>query len=260
MKFLNSHYNPRTKKAQLVFNKKIDKDIQSIFFPLNLFHNIMLCPKYSIRNNFIYPNSAKFKLLGLFAAFLYSAILAYRTYKYHTLEIMQSHFNFAYISTYFDILFYTYGHFMNFVLSVLKTKRNISFVLKYQKVHRFFNTSAHFPSLSLWNWIGVLFVITWYVFMFYVNVTFNVHLYVIIIHIITLIFDLNIIYAIRLITLLKYNVNLMNIEIKKLSHTQVDQEHCTKLWKAYENLLNCYDYYNSSFQQPVSIICKMVWD
>ncbi|KAF9423443.1 hypothetical protein HW555_001252, partial [Spodoptera exigua] len=37
--------------------KIIDKDVQSLFLPLNVMQSTTLCPKYRIKNNVIFPNS-----------------------------------------------------------------------------------------------------------------------------------------------------------------------------------------------------------
>lgn len=253
MKSTERPFNWRRHKVKQYFNKSIDKNIQSILLPLNLLHNIMLCPKYAITNNNIHPNSLKFKLIGLCAAVFYSVIIGYRTYEYHSNELLRSNFNFAYTLTYFDILFYTYSHFMNFILSVMQTKRNIIFVLNYQKVHRFFDTSTYFPSIQFWNWFSVLLIIIWHVVLLGANVSFGLPLYFVVVDTITLTFDVNVIYAIRLIRILKNNVALMNSKIKSLCDVQADQKLCNKLWKTYRNLLKCYDYYKGSYQQTVSV-------
>lgn len=236
-----------------VLKNAVEKDIQSLFFRLNLMQNIMLFPKYSIRDHFIYPNSMLFKFIGLCAAIFYSAMGALRIYGFHNDETIRLHFEELYMASYFDFLFYGYGYFMIFILNVVQTNTNVKFVLNYQKIHRFFYTGICM-SFDYWSRASVLIIAVWVLAVLAASLAIDVPIYLVIFVIFNTLFDFCSIYAIRLITLLKNSVILMNVEIQMLEYTTVDQGHSYKLWKAYRNIMKCYKGYICFYRHPVSVI------
>lgn len=243
----------------IFLNNAIDKEIQSLLLPLDLLQNIMLLPKYSIRDNFIYPNSMVLKYIGLCAAIVYSASGAYRTYGFYNDRIIRVYFEGTYIMSYLDFLFYAGRYFMIYNLNVVQTNSNVSFVLRYQKIHRFFKNSTYIKCFNFWSWFSVIFIVFWLIFILATLLVTRAPFYLIIYFTFVILFDLCSIHASRLITLLKNSVVLLNVEIKSLEYTRVDQGHCNKLWKTYLNILKCYDSYICFHRHHVSAIfyvCK----
>lgn len=231
-----------------------------MLFPLNLIPNIVLCPKYSIRKYFITPNPMLVQVVGFFVTFIYAACYAYRAYDGYTDKLLKIYFPALYMNCFFDALFYFYGFLMNFVVSVIQSKFNIEFVLNYQEIHVFFVTRNYFRNFILWNWISIIFVVVWYICMVSFSLITGASIYVCFNDLIMIIIDANIIYVTRLLKLLNEKINLMNLEIQSLKSFNVGEENCKKLFKAYCDIIKCYDMIVVSYQQYVSCITVFIFE
>lgn len=246
------------RKTRVLMKNTVDKDLQTMLLPLNLIPNIMLSPKYSIRKNLIKPNSIAFHVAGFCAVFIYTSFYVYRIY-YINVEIPMN-FTAPNICCYFDVFFYFYGFFMCFVVSVMKTRTNIEFVLNYQEVHTFFGSRTNIKNFSLWNWISVILIIIWYFGLTVFSIITGAPIHVCMIDLVIIIIDANTIYATRLIKLLDNVIVLINSEIQSLACFEVGKENCKKLFKAYYDIIKCYNILVTSFQQFVSFIAVLIFE
>lgn len=161
MLFIKKTKNPINRKknrVKVIKYNAVDKDVQTMFQSLNFLQNMLLCSKYSIRNNFIYKNMMSDRLVGLCGPIVIFVINVNRTYWLNIdrkTQLMYAHLDSLYITSYFDILFYTFGFLMYYILMVVQTNRNIQFVLDYQKVHRFVKSRMQFKKYIFWNWLSV---------------------------------------------------------------------------------------------------------
>ncbi|XP_022818590.1 uncharacterized protein LOC111351053 [Spodoptera litura] len=69
-------------------------------------------------------------------------------------------------------------------------------------------------------------------------------------NVITLCFDTNMVYAIRIITLLKDKVFLWNTQVKNVQNMAESEKkyYCQNLFKTYDDILKCYDIYRICYQ------------
>ena len=234
----------------------VDKDVQALLFPLNLMQNIVIYPKYRIKNNFIYPNSRPAKFVSLCFMILSIFIFSYRVYELHVSLPVRSFINIAYITSYFDVIFYSIGFVINYVGNVMRTKRNIMFVLKIQDVHRFLNNDIYFKRFTICNWTSAVVIFGSYVCIAaYIYSEFDISASILFYGFTIICFDLNIAYATRLIKLLQHKVDLWNIQAQRLQQMdQRDNETCCKrMFQAYVNIIECYEIYKKSFQYMVCL-------
>lgn len=241
----------------LDLNKIVEKDVQSILSPLNVFQYFTLCPKYRIANNYIKPNSFFSNSLSLLGTLFFIVLVGSRLYildacsEFHQLTL------FLRFSICYDWIFYSIGFVINFVIGITQSKNAINFVLTFQNVHRFLNNDINTKCFIVWNWIIVIGFLFSYVFFFTCsNIYLKLPYYYIYYSYTVISFDINVIYAIRILRLLKYKVLLW--ETKALGSLKIvtgsSEDNISKeMFKAYGNILECYNIYKKCFQHYVSI-------
>lgn len=255
MSFLKKiSYWRNRKDLCIVMKNTVDKDVQSILRPLNLIPNIMLYPKYFIRENIIIPNTKIFK--GLVATITYITFYIYKAYETYTSMDATKLIDFKFFVSTFELFGVFSGYFLIYYLNVIKTNSNIDFVLIYQEVHRFFVTRTDLKNAIIYNWIFFVLLVFWYTCMILAELFTGTEISTCECDLLLAIFDAKIIYAMRLIKLLKDKVLVMNEEILSLKNLRVGQENCEKLFKAYDDILKCYDNMVMSFRLLVSDICS----
>ncbi|PZC77062.1 hypothetical protein B5X24_HaOG200711 [Helicoverpa armigera] len=232
----------------------VDKDLQSMLLPLNLMQNIMFYPKYSIFNNCIVPNSVLSKVVALCSTMAFVLIHLYRSYNLYYNQMIREFVNILYITSYFDIILSCIGFAINFIVSIYQTENNVLFILKFQKVHRFLNDKNLFNRFVFMNWLILVLLFS---FVIFIMSSFFLYMEVplpdFFCGLAAFCFDINIIYALRLIKLLEDKVKLWNFEAQHLLqiyHSNIES-HCQRMFEAYFNILECYNLYKYSFQLMV---------
>ena len=244
--------NIKSHRTEVLLNNFVDKDVQSMILPLNVLQTMLFCPKYSIKDNFITSNSRLSNFVSVSGTILF-------------LTIISCDFCTAVTNSWFSIktvlmsllgryIFVSVGVLMNVTLSLIHTNENVSFVLLFQDIHRIFNNEISFRRFVIINWLAIIFLVGCYVIAI---ATLCALLTFPILFIasgsILVSFDSNIIYATRVIQLLKNKVDLWNIRaLQYQSRDRMETEnHCKIMFKAYVDLLECYDIYRVLFQHMV---------
>lgn len=224
--------------------------MQQMLLPLNLMQNVTLCPKYRIKDNFIAPNSIISKCFSFCGSILYISLFFYRSVKlfldFH--EPGKIH-----VPTFYSY-YYCLGFVLNFIQCITQSDYNVKFVLMIQDVHRVINDKCCFSRLTFWSWftcsfVTVLFIICYMVF----HIALTMPLYYIPTCLLIM-FDFQMIYAIRLIRLLEIKIYLWEIEILgdhdfESSESKWFNE---KMFKIFTNIFECYRIYQKSFKFFVS--------
>ena len=240
-------------RVENLFNNVIDKDLQSMLLPLNLLQTIVFYPKYCISNNNITRNGRKSKILSLSATILFILIKCHDLFD----KKSQNFIPMTIILSKSDFLLFSIGFIINFILCVLDTEKNIQFVLKFQDVHRYIHNDT-LKVFTIANWVIFVSILVFYgtssMLIFKLTVgsihsSFST--------VILLSFDANLVYAIRLIQLLKDKVDQWSVQA--LQYLDMDcrdrGDHCKRMFQAYVDILDCYDIYKDSFQL---MVCRNV--
>ena len=242
---------------KLISNRTVDKDVQSMFFPLNLMHFIILCPKYRIKHDIITPNS----LISVFVSMIMT-LIAILTFVHSSYVITLNISDHASVFLYwFNCAFVCFGFALNFMIGLNLTKSNVQFVLMFQKVHRFINNQSGFNQIIIWTWIIVIMVFSSYVIVLtYLYANMSAKFSKVYAAYFFIIFDVNIVYAIRVIRLLENKVVLWNIrEFNPLEIENIrGAKYSYKVLQAYAEILECYDIFKHNFQAFVRILS--LWD
>ncbi|KAF9412171.1 hypothetical protein HW555_009244, partial [Spodoptera exigua] len=201
----------------------VDKDVQSMLRPFTVMQYVMCCPRYRIKNNFITPNSTTIKCISMFVTLAFTWSIVHRT---KTLLVIV------------------------FIIATIQTKRNIKFVLTFQKVHRFLNDKTSFNHFTTWNWIVVFGTLS-------ANIIMNTFLFVqagqSIVKVYScyflIFFDCNIIYFTRMIKVLEDKVFLWNSRTSNFHRTihVHDEEFSKQMFQAYVHILESYNIHKASF-------------
>lgn len=244
---LTKNKNNKNSRIIILVDDSVDKDLQSILRPLNLMLNILLYPKYCIKNNFIKPNSLLCTSVSFCTAVCISFVYVYRWRQYYANDDIRKYFNIIYTSSLIDIGFYSFGFTAKAFMNIYHAKYNIKFVLSLQKVHRFLNSTKQSRTFIIGNWLWLVFIFSMYCVFIYIPITFflEIPIYSWITDMFLIYFDVNMIYTIRLIQLLKDKVKLWNEEImsKVVSKNVSCKTFCRNMFDAYANILECYHIY-----------------
>ena len=241
----------QSRRINVLFNHFIDKDLQSMLQPLNFLQSIKFCPKYRITNNFIAPNSRLSNCVSLCGTISFLSILIYHFYCEATNKYLLKYFPMSQFTSYTLAVFFNTGLIVSSISSVMRTNNNVSFILKFQDVHRFLNKSFKYFTICSWVIVTVYLSISVFCVTYFALFTRNYILTVVSLIIFSL--DIDIIYATRLIQLLKDKVDLWNIHsLQFRKQEDCDKEdHCKIMFQAYVNILQCYEICWDSFQHVV---------
>lgn len=237
--------------------EKIDKDVQSMLFPLNLMQILVLNPKYRMKNYIISPNNCFNKFMIYFGMVAYVSGYVYRVQEISLDPNFRRYvtITFLYSASYFDFIFYTTGFILNCIYHITGSKKMVMFVLTYQEVHRFIKNENCFKWSVIRSWIHVALIWSFYIgtFLFMClapwHIVFNL--------LVVACLDSNLIYVIVLIALLRDKVKLWNLEVKNLSNN-VNDGHNKKMFEVYVDMLKCYEIVKNVFEQPVSLMLGFV--
>ena len=255
--------NVRQKRRVItILDNTVDKDVQSVLLPLNLMQHIILHPKYCIKHNVITANSIIAHFISMIAILIIILLFIYFNYNLYYYQNLGST-TFMYVIGYYDFVYYSFGFTLNVVTGMVQTKKSVKFVLTFQKVHRVLNCEASLSNFIIWNWIIVIVAVGGHFFGLFIYCELsglpNSGLFICYANII---FDINILYAIRIMKLLENEVVLWSIYV--LNPQQIEgidgENHSRKVFQAYVDLLECYGIHKDCFQKFVSIFQSYIHD
>ncbi|KAF9800118.1 hypothetical protein SFRURICE_016995 [Spodoptera frugiperda] len=233
----------------------VDKDVQSMFLPLNLMQTITFNPKYQIKNNFVHTNHLGSNIFSLCGLITFLALNASRIFDIFDENLRRYQtVNFIYFATVIDCLFYSSGYIMNFIHHLIYSKDNVTFILTFQDIHRFINNKSCTDSLVKYNWIHVIVLFICHIFVsFYIYIVYmHPPWYIICFVFILITTDCNTVYAIALTKLLTNKVQCWNtrayMSLTNGSHIM----RCNHMVHVYSQILHCYNIFKKMFRWPVN--------
>ncbi|KAF9799850.1 hypothetical protein SFRURICE_017084 [Spodoptera frugiperda] len=230
---------------------RIDKDVQSLLFPLHLMQTIVLNKQYYIKNNIIRPNNCFIKFVSLCSISFYIGICLYRTLEI-SLDPNLRRFvkiKFLYFASICDFFFYSSGFILNFIRTCVKTNKMVLFVLTFQDVHRFLHREVSFKFTLVSIWMPVVLIFLFYCFtLTFMSVT-PFHIVFILVNLISL--DANHVYFIVVTKLLTCKLELWNERLLFVLENGDDEVHSNEMFSAYKNILSCYEILRDVYQQPI---------
>ena len=254
------------KSFQVLPNNRIGNEVKQIVRSFNLPLRILLCAKYNVHNNHIYPNHNKWLLLLSFCRMVFLNFMCfYRMYTSLSSGVYARVINaigsedFVFVIV---LIIFTIGHTfcftMLFILDIVHKNNNVTLILKIQTIHKSIDFTKSFLSYLIWNWISIfiaisadMFVIVGYyssvrgmttIFLFlsiYSDFSFFA-------------FDVNLIIATRVIVLLRKYLEAWIHDVLKMNEEQNNDERCHQLRELFQNILETYSLYKTVFEVLVS--------
>lgn len=233
-----------------MYRNSVDRDIQSMLRPLNIMQTSCFYPKYSIKNNVIQPNSRLTNIKSICGTIFFISVFLQRLIFFHFNHFIREYMKFIYVLSHFDFWYFLVAFILNCYLNITQVHENIKFVLKIQKIHRFFNDKKYLKFFTLVNWFCVLWIYGTYILFVYYSYRATQNL----VFLSLFCFDANMIYAIRCITYLKDMLDSWNEEITRpRSMRDIDMKHYYKaMLQTYTDILSSYDTVKLTFKYFVS--------
>ena len=234
--------------------KMVDKDVQSVFLPLNLMQYIMFCTKYRIKDNDITPNSFISKFISMIVTLVLILIFMYRVF--FVLALKDSFITVIIVTSIYDCIYYCFGFTMNFLIGIIHSEKSIKFVLTFEKIHRFLNDEFSFNRVIVGNWVMVIVALGYNVipFTYFCIKLNNILMYS---GYLLIFFDFNVIYASRVLKMLEdklvlWNSRVLNSQENLSVHGR--RRYAIEMFQAYVDILKCYYICNVCFQHFVSTL------
>lgn len=248
-------------KTEYLLNNIIDKNIQDFLLPLNYMQSCFVLKKYIISYNFITPNSLVYNMVSLLGLI---TVMFLHTYPFLTRKMINMKMSeFVLLSSIFNLLFRNVSYIITYILNLTNGLNNLQLIIKIQRAHRIICIPENvFKSYIIWNWIHVLikfplYTVNFLLFIYYMDL-FNIYKMTYVISI--MYFDCNIIYASRLMKLLKFEMIYLKEMIKKCSKINPEKGNeykykkinCKKITQAYVDLISAFDIFKKVFRFSVS--------
>lgn len=243
----------------LFLHNYVNKDLQSYFRVFNFFQEIIFCPKYRIKDNFItttgwiaYSVSFIITFVNVVSTLFKGAsgfnVNKFNSAKYNTI---------VYICLFFNCFVYSIGYITNFVVNFRKRHRNVALILKLQKISNVISEkSKRFKnSIRYNNFFNVFMILQHLIFSFGLNLlTDDSHKHDLLNDLLLMHFNFNMLYAIRVIVLLQnYASSLIELSQTKGLSLRRRELNCTRMLQAYRDLLDAYSIFIEVFQDLVTI-------
>lgn len=211
-------------RSEVLLDNFIERDLQSAFKPLHYMQSLLICSKYSIRDNFITSNTFMYDFIGIFGFIICRSINLY-----NLVILMGDWKSTEYLfnwSGLFDYASYTFGFLLNYYINIKFCDDNILMVIKIQRVIRALKISSNdLRRESIFNWFGVIiinaiiiFSIVVIAYIFFPNVNFSdvVYFYF------SMTYDMNMLYFTFIIKLLSMTLCAWTEDVRKSVNSYKD--------------------------------------
>ena len=222
-----------------------------------MMQNLFICGKYSIRYNFITSNSRRYNFIGIFVAVTFRCIIIIQ------LMISIAHWKGKESTAigwcnFFDIFFFSIGLIINYCSNIINCNDHAILVLKIQHVHRVLKIDGKvLKDLVISNWAYVIalnifyFIIIAYYGWFFAfgNILDLISGYC------TISLDINIVYAIFVINLLKRTLNEWIKNVQESGNVEIlsNDSYLAVMYDLYLNILKAFKIFQKTFRLLVSM-------
>lgn len=125
--------------------------------------------------------------------------------------------------SFYNCVFNCFGFAMNFVTGIIHTNDNIQMLLAFQKIHRFLKNDDSLHNIIIWNWFFVIVVIGFYVILTCCILRIGIPFFAIYVVYFLIVFDINMVYVIRIVKMLEMKViqwNVFNSQNSEIMHEE----------------------------------------
>lgn len=233
----------------------IDKQLQSILKPLNFMQTFVFSDKYKIKANVVTPNGIRHSFLSLFGFLIVTFIHVYSFTQNCNFDLKNTLIFVIWLGYVIDVLTDGIGYFLNYYTNIKNRQNNVLLVLKLQNAYKILKIDGRKHVQK--NWASIAVVIWFYIIydcvFWYTVLNFNVvdllitNLYIT--------FDINIIYASRLLNLLSCFLEMWIKTVNGLGYSEEfdDETNWIKIFDVFMNVFEAYQLIEETFKSFVSI-------
>lgn len=235
----------------------LNQKLRSVLLPLNVAMWILITPKYKILDGFIYQKSNLEKVQYFISTSALLAITFFRFQMSAVLKYNNSNVNFVFWSVYLDFFYYCFTFIFYLIINLKNTVINVKIVLYLDKALKNLpRVDRNMKVLRTWNWI-----LTASIFVFYLVIIATLYrpgtqLSTVLNLIPFIYFDVNIVYAICIMILIKCELNMWMNDILRYCSVK-NRIRGNHVLVTYRYILQAYDNYKSSFKIPVSVLSTL---
>lgn len=244
--------------VEVLLRNYLGKDLQSVLLPLNVMQHICFFSRCTIQDNFITPKNIKSIIISLIGTVVFGIIFMFKLVPL-SLSSDDNINNFFLRISQFDVVFYTSGLVVNLFVTIYQSSNFVAMILKISAIHYILSDKEKLRKLKIMNWImfGML-AYTYGTDVIYF-LTQNMNVVNILCVVILWCFDVNLLYAIGIVSLLRNKLDLWTREINKYTETDLgngDVEGITRLKviNSYFDILDAFNIYKDVFQGMVSTL------
>lgn len=202
---------------EILFDNLVDIEIQRIFMPLNFMQRLYFLPKFNIYENYITFNTAFVNVTSTLFVFALVTLLYVRCYLFLR-DLLNESFTFLCFILIFDALYYSAGFFMSLFLNLIFSKQNVGLVLNIQKFFKLIHckNNKYFTKFNFYSWLfvpGIIFCNIFFLVMLFITGSLLKY-HSALCCVFTCHFDMNLICAIRIISLLNFQLKLWISQFK----------------------------------------------
>lgn len=202
---------------EVLYDNILDENTQGMFLPFHLIQIMFLLPRYRIYKNFVTYNSTTINILSSLGCILPCGIFLtrYVTVLPKVIETIPL----AFIIN-FDLLFHLFGFIMAYTLNLTHKKLYMVLLLNIQRIFKMFkyNKYKDFRLFNLLSWLAVSLVFIVALVAFFVfSFTPEKGLIEAFVYVSTVYFDFQVIFASRVINIVKTQLNMWISELKYLT-------------------------------------------
>ncbi|CAK1591348.1 unnamed protein product [Parnassius mnemosyne] len=204
----------------------LDADLQKYLFPINLVQFVLFSPKYNIRDNFITSNNRTINCISLLISFCfilsYIIIIAFDDpiKKFEKLLLT------LFVLKYF---LYCVGCGLNSIVNIIQSDTHVMLILTIQKIKKYFKLVTIDNRSIIISWVHVLILCSFYIlyYLFHI-IKEKLTLTMVFTYLLLLLADLNTVYMLRMIKLLRNYLVLWITEMKQFNTSVVNEYHSNK--------------------------------
>ncbi|XP_026728058.1 uncharacterized protein LOC113494109 [Trichoplusia ni] len=231
-------------------NKMIDKDLQSILKPFNLMHVLFSCVQYEIRDDIVTTNHFCSGVVSFIVFLIITSIFAYSIFLNFRTSTVRNHSFIVKLGFFTKPLCSAIGFMLNYFTSIRNRNDNVVFLSKLQTAFRLLKIDSRKQMKA--NWTIVVALNCFYIiYILYFHYGFSSFEWCTIFMVyFDILFDVNVIYASRLLDLLRCHFEVLIKKVKSSGY--IGESDNEELWigifNAFEDSIDAYKLLNKTFE------------
>ncbi|KAH9643032.1 hypothetical protein HF086_013593 [Spodoptera exigua] len=228
-------------------NNRLDNNIYKTIQPFNLIFTLFVSSKFKIRNRYIFPCDKIYQIVIFIVNIFFFTWSLCNVISFTLNDNVKYGDKIYCLSIIFSSAFYFIDYLILIIDNLFYSHTNIALIMKIQDITRAIDINKSFRSYINWNFISLfislaisLLTIIWFL-------NFYISFADVSIDIMIVVFDVNLIYGIRILVLFNKYFGVWIESVYKMDNQQNNEEDCNKLVKLYRDILEAYKLFIAIF-------------